>query len=633
MLGYFRENIRKFAIFLWIAAIAFVIGGAYMFVKGPFKMGSNTAIKVGDTKITIPEYEKTYNNIYKFYVQLLTQLKGGKITEDDIKKLNIKQKTIDTLIERTLLLQEAKKEGIKVTDEDVQKEIEKNDTFYVNGHFSKDKYLAVLKANNINPKDYESSVKVSLYIDKLKSKLFKDAKVTPDEIRKYFEENYSTATLQYVYLPFEQMKKDVVVNDKNLKAYYDKHKEVFRVPTQVKFKYILYSLKYEKAQMKISDNDTKRFYESHKSYFMVPKRIKVAHILIAAGKNDNKTDEELKKEAFKVYQEIKSKKISFKDAVKKYSADTYTKKVGGELGYITKNMVVEGFWNGIKDLKPNEISKPFKSKFGYHIALVEDIQKPYLRKYKTVKQDVVEYLREKEAEENLFIDAKRLFVKIRDSKERFEDAAKKFGFNVKLSPYMSLKSPKAPFTSDIVKNALLSEKGKLLGPDEAIGGYVIYEIADKKPSYIPTFDKIKDKVKKAYIEYKAKELAKDRANKIYEALKKGKKLSDIAKSFKLKVKLSKNISKFSPDDKMECTLKESVVQKIFENKVGFFDRCSTNKGYYVYFVKDKKAKEEDFKKYKKSIEEQLKSQKEYEIMNNFIEKLKKQVKIEVNPKL
>jgi len=67
MLDFLRNNLKKFAIFLWIAAGAFIIGGAYLFVRGPFTMGSNTAIQVGEIKISFPEYEKAYNNVYKFY--------------------------------------------------------------------------------------------------------------------------------------------------------------------------------------------------------------------------------------------------------------------------------------------------------------------------------------------------------------------------------------------------------------------------------------------------------------------------------------------------------------------------------------------------------------------------------------
>ncbi len=633
MLTFFRENIRKFAIFLWIAVIAFVVGGAYLFVRGPFTMGGNTAIEVGKTKISMPTYEKTYNNIYKFYVQLLTQIKGGNVTESDIKKLNIKKKTIDTLIERALLLQEAHKEGIKVTDEDVEKKIESNNVFYMNGHFSKQKYLAILKANGINPKSYEDSVRTSLYIDKLKSKILKNVKVKPKEIKKYFIENYSKVDLKYVYLPFKDMQKEIKPTLKELKEFYNKHKEEFRVPTQLKFKYVLIDLKYAKSQINVSDNQTKQFYNNHISYFMVPLRIKVAHILIGNNGKDNKTDDELKKEAYKIYNMIKDKKIKFSEAARKYSDDKYTKNVGGELGYITKRMVVPGFWNGIKNLKIGEISKPFKSKFGYHIAKVEDIKKPYTKKYEEVKNEIENYLKTKQAKEDLFIYAKKVFVKVRDSKKSFDDALKSLGFKIKTTNYMSLKSPQSPFTSNIIRNALMSQKGQLLGPDVGAGGYVIYEIVSKKPSYIPQFDKVKDKVRKAYTQYMAVKVARQKAESMYEKLKEKGNFDKIAKELGLKVKVAKNIGKFTPDEKMKCTLNSAVMKTIFEHGKGFFDKCSTNDGIYVYLVSKMSINEKDFKKYEKSIKSQLKSQKDFDAMNEFIATLKKKVKIKINPKL
>jgi len=633
MITFFRNNIRKFAIFLWIAVIAFVIGGAYLFVRGPFRMGSNTAIQVGDMKISMPTYEQTYNNIYKFYVQMLTQIKGGNVTDSDIKKLNIKKKTIDTLVQRALLLQEAHKEGIKVTDEDVEKKIESNTMFYLNGHFSKRKYLAILKANGINPRSYEDSIKTSLYIDKLKSKVLKNVKVKPEEVKKYFVENYSKVDLKYVYLPFKEMRKKVKVTDKDLKAFYDKHKEEFRVPTQIKFKYTLIDVNYAKSKIKVSDNQSREFYKDHISYFMVPLRIKVAHILIGNNPNDNKTDEQLKKEAYKIYDELKNNKITFKEAAKKYSSDTYSKNVGGELGYVSKKMVVPGFWEGIKNLKVGEISKPFKSKFGYHIAKVEDIKKPYTKKYAEVKNEIVNYLKTSQAKENLFIYAKKVFVKIRDSKKGFDDAIKSLGLKVNVSDYMSLKSPKPPFTAAILRTALMSQTGQLLGPDMGEGGYVIYEIVSKKPSYIPALDKIKDKVKQAYIKYKAMDIARQTAEQIYDKLKSKEPFDKAAKELGLKVYVAKNVGKFSPDDKMKCTQNSVIMKKIFENKVGFFDKCSVNDGIYVYVISKKTVNEKDFNKYKKSIEEQLKSQKDFEAMNRFIAKLKRGVKIKINPKL
>jgi len=631
MLDFLRTNIKKFAIFLWIAAAAFIIGGAYLFVRGPFTMGSNTAIQVGDIKISFPEYEKAYNNVYKFYVQLLTQLKGGNFTDEDLKKLNIKQKTIDMLVQRALLLQEAKKEGIKVTDEDVLKAIESNPAFFYNGKFSKEKYLAILRANGINPKDYEESLKTNLYIDKLKTKLFKGVSVTDQEVKNFFKKNYTTVDIEFVQFDPVKFKKSVKVDDAALKDYYNKHKNNYRVPTMVKFKYIAVPLSYVERDIKITDNETKKFYNDHPRFFYVPLRIRVAHILIA--KKDNMTDKQLEEKAEKIYKMIADKKITFKEAAKKFSDDNFTKNVGGDLGYVTKDMVLESFWDHIVKLKKGEISKPFKTKFGYHIAMVEDIKKPFERPYDKVKNQIEEYLKTAEAKKKWFIVADKIFVDIRDHHLTFEQAAKKYGLKTKESDFMSLKKPKGPFTSEMVQNALLSGKGTLLGPDLSNDGYLIYKMIDKKPSYIPNFETVKGKVKSDYINFEAEQLAKENAREFLDKLNKGESFKKLCLQFGLKEETVDKLSKFTPSDKFPCSYKENVMDTIFSKGKGYKGLCEYKNKIYVFEVLNKNFDEKEFEKLKKSIKQQLLAQKENEILEKLIEKLKKETKIKINPKL
>ncbi len=631
MLDFLRKNLRKFAVFLWIAALAFIVGGAYLFVRGPFTMGSNTAIQVGNIKISFPEYEKAYNNVYKFYVQLLTQLKGGNFTDEDIKKLNIKQKTIDMLVNRALLLEEAKKEGIKVTNEDVLKAIESNPAFYYNGKFSKEKYLAILKANGINPKDYEQSLKISLYIDKLKQRLFKNVKVSDKEVKDFFVKNYTKVDLKFVRFNAKEFEKDVKVDKKALEQFYNKNKEKYRVPTMVKFEYIVIPLKYIEKSIKITDNQTKRFYDTHPNYFYVPLRIRVAHILIE--KKDNMTDKQLKEKAEKIYKMLIDKKITFKEAAKRYSDDNMTKNVGGEIGYVTKDMVVKQFWDHIVHLKKGEISKPFKTKFGYHIVLVEDVQKPFERPYSKVKKQIEQYLKTQEAKKKWFVVADKIFVDIRDHHLTLKEAAKKYGLKVKTSGYMSLKKPLPPFTSQMVQNALLTTKGALLGPDLSSEGYLIYKMIDKKASYIPKFDEVKKQVKKDYIEFEAKQIAKKRAEQFLDELKKVGDIDKLAKKFKVKVESIHDLTKFTPIDKFPCSYKEKVMDEIFSNKEGYKSMCSFKDSFYVYEVERKKFDKKEFEKLKKSIKQQLLAEKENEILDKLIAKLKKEVKIKINPKL
>lgn len=80
----------------------------------------------------------------------------------------------------------------------------------------------------------------------------------------------------------------------------------------------------------------------------------------------------------KIYDELKAG-AKFEDLARKYSACPSSKQ-GGYLGYVDCFKMVYDFENEIYKLKPGEFSKPFKTKFGYHIAMVSDVRPNAWRK-------------------------------------------------------------------------------------------------------------------------------------------------------------------------------------------------------------------------------------------------------------
>ena len=628
MLAFFRNNLKRFSIFLWIGVLAFVVGGAYLFVSGPFKMGSNTAIEVGKTKVDMPTYTKTYNNLYEFYTQMLQRIKGNNVTEDDIKKLDLKQKTVDFLVNRILLLNEAKREGIKVTDKDVSNAIEQKKVFYDNGHFSKEKYLAILKANNINPKDYELSLKSDLYIDRLKSKLYKGIVVSANDVKKYYDRNFSKIKVDYISISPTDFKNKIKYSTEDLKKYYNLHKELFRIPTKLKFKYVLISYDYMESKINVSVDEAKSFYDKHISYFAVPEQRKVSHILLVKKKNE--TDEQFKERAEKIYDEVKKAK-NFAEMAQKYSQGP-SKTSGGELGYVTKRMVVAPFWNAVSKMKVGEISVPFKTKFGYHIAKLEALKPAHTLPFKDVKEDIIKAIKMQKAKDRIFIEAKKIFVKLRNSKN-FDAPLKTFNLVSRTSNFMSMKKPKPPFTANIIKNALLSSTNTLLGPDQCKNGYVIYKVLEKKESYIPHFKDVIEDVKKTYVNDQSVKEAKKVFEKAYSMLLKDKDIKQTANILSLKVDTTKYFSKFSPDYTMPCEFSEKFAKTVFDKNIGFVGKCYQDNNFYLYQIKDKKINEKDLEKRKKEIKSLLKYDKQKDLLDKFIADLKKHTKIKVNPKL
>ena len=100
--------------------------------------------------------------------------------------------------------------------------------------------------------------------------------------------------------------------------------------------------------------------------------VKASHILIKVNEESTDSDNEAFKKATSIRNEIINNKISYSDAAKKYSEDPSVQNNGGDLGFFTAFMMVYDFESAVYELEINEISKPIKTKYGYHLIKLFD---------------------------------------------------------------------------------------------------------------------------------------------------------------------------------------------------------------------------------------------------------------------
>lgn len=111
------------------------------------------------------------------------------------------------------------------------------------------------------------------------------------------------------------------------------------------------------------------------AYYRTKNEINASHLLIKLTKSPSKED--TLKAYYKIneiYNEIKSGKISFKDATIKYSEDPSAKTNYGNLGYFSAFRMVYVFEDACYKTEKGNVSKPFRTQFGYHLAKVNDIR-------------------------------------------------------------------------------------------------------------------------------------------------------------------------------------------------------------------------------------------------------------------
>ncbi len=111
---------------------------------------------------------------------------------------------------------------------------------------------------------------------------------------------------------------------------------------------------------KISDKEVRDYYEQHKEDFAPVSQVRLSHIVT------NKEEE-----AQKILERLK-KGEDFAQIAKRDSIDTASAKKGGDLGFFSRGDIPEEFRTLAVRLKTGQVSEPIKTKAGYEIIKVTD---------------------------------------------------------------------------------------------------------------------------------------------------------------------------------------------------------------------------------------------------------------------
>lgn len=236
MLKFMRKYARSYLIKIIFAVIIIVF--IFYFGAGSLREKETKIAEVGSFDILYPEYYEAYNKELEVFRQLYRDKFDEKMTAE------LKDKVLQDMLNKYVLLVEAKKLGITVSDQEFADLIGSVEAFRKDGKFDRDRYVAMLRQNKIDPEQFERSEKTMLLIRKVVS-IVRDtgAPVTDADIWAGYVREKGKVDLFYSRFSPGAFKDKVTVTDKELNDTYDKEKDSFRGENTYRLKYIVVDAK------------------------------------------------------------------------------------------------------------------------------------------------------------------------------------------------------------------------------------------------------------------------------------------------------------------------------------------------------------------------------------------------------
>jgi len=319
---------------------------------------------VDDKPITIKEYQQVYKSIVD---QMRTRF-GKNLNDDILKALNVKQQALDTLIEQKIILSEADKLKIKVSDKELQENLMSIKAFQRDGKFDLAQYKKVLSLNSLNPEIFEASQMNSLIQQKVRNLVLDSVNVSDLEARNWYIFQHTKTAVDYLaFTPGDYP--DLKPDEDQIKQFYADNKDRYKSEPKIKAIYLSFSPEDYKDQVSVTQENIKEFYEQHIQEFKVPEKVEARHILFKLAEDaDEDAVKAAEKKALDVY-EMAAEGKDFEALARQYSEGP-SKDNGGYLGTFEKESMVKPFADMAFTMKAGEISKPVRTMFGWHIIQV-----------------------------------------------------------------------------------------------------------------------------------------------------------------------------------------------------------------------------------------------------------------------
>ena len=509
--------------------ITLVPGGVGSGIGGP---GQGVVATVGGQQVTTADVMNEARRMLRRQFP-----KGG--PQESMLLPYFNSQAAEALILRQAILVEADRLGLRATNEDVLDEIQHGrygPTFFPGGKFvGEQQYQAILQANDLSVPQFEQNVKNEILGQKLQGLITGSVLVSDSEVHQEFEKRNTKVKFDYAVLRKDDLLKQIHPSEAELKAFYERNKATYNnsIPEKRKIQYVVLDLEKIQAQTPVTHDDLQAYYNQHREEYRVPDQVNLRQIVIKTplpatdGKVDPKGLAEAQNKAEDVAKQL-SAGAKFEDLAKKFSEDP-SGKTGGSIGWVQRGRLPAEVEKAAFSLAKGANSGVINAGYAFVMIHVDDRQEAHVKPLDEVQAQIEPIIKQEKAGRAADNQATALLSLARNQGLQTAAAAK--GLQVVATDFVSRNDSLAGIgNAPQFMDAVFNQNDK--SPPDQVQlpqGYAIFQVTAIKPPATPSFDEIRSRVES---EFKNEKVAALLSQKTQELSDRAKAEHDLKKSAK-----------------------------------------------------------------------------------------------------
>lgn len=461
-------------VFLGLFLFGAMMGLVMTDIGGFFRSGTlrTDVASVGNETISGPQFSKTYQR----------RMEQSGITPDIAQKMGLPNMVLQQEIEREVLLQASKQNGVRIDDAYIANQLKQQlDAINMIGTPA-EKLQRVLMQQQITEKQLVDLLRGDFTINVLASAVTTGDMVVPEELTLSLFRNEKEKRDADVIVIEQAGIKAKAPTDKEVAAFFKEKKENYRVDETRDIAVLILPSALFVKDVAVDAKDVETYYNDHKDQFMSAERVRVEQVITPT------------EDAAKAIMKDQPKSLE------SYKSD--------------KNQFIQMDWYN-KDGMPQELAKPLytdkikglrepvRTSLGWHVMLVERYEEPAPKSFASVKELITRLLKDEQLDAHMSEITNELDAMVSEGVPLDEIADKMKLKTVHIAGLNAANAQKKLETASIAKGALprVQEAAFTLNSDEvsplmdvADGDYAMVQVTKLVPSAIPELAAIKASV-------------------------------------------------------------------------------------------------------------------------------------------